>query len=58
MYWINRIYYWRSFGTTHEHYNYLQLIKLIKMESIYNRLLKMASTIKHGVEQSLLTCAN
>ena len=26
----------KCFCTTHEHYNYLQLIKLIKMESIYN----------------------
>ncbi len=34
---INQAYYWRSFCTTCEHYNYLQLIWLIKMESIYNR---------------------
>ncbi len=27
---INWIYYWRSFCTTHEHYNYLQLMYLIK----------------------------
>jgi hypothetical protein len=27
---INRIYYLRSFYTTHEHYNYLQLIKTEK----------------------------
>ncbi len=36
---INQVDYWRSFCTTHEHYNYLQLIKLIKikMVSIYKR---------------------
>ncbi len=34
---INQIYYWRLFCTTHEHYNHLQLIKLIKTESIDKR---------------------
>jgi hypothetical protein len=34
---INQIYYWGLFCTTHEHYNYLQLIKFIKVETIYIR---------------------
>ncbi len=55
---INRVYYWRSFCTTHEHYNYLQLIKLIIMESINNRYLRMASLIKHGLEGGSLAYGN
>jgi len=31
---INKIYYGRYFFTTYEYYNYLQLIKLFKTESI------------------------
>ncbi len=34
---INWIYYWRLFCTAQEYYNYLQSIKLIKMERIYKR---------------------
>ncbi len=55
---INQVYYWRSFCTTHEHYNYSQLIKLIKMESIYDRQLRIASLIKRGIEESLFACAS
>ncbi len=51
--WLPRInQYWRSFCTTHEHYNYLQLIKQIKMVSIQDRYLRMASIIKCGLEES------
>jgi hypothetical protein len=32
---INEVYYWRYFCTTHEHYNYLQLMKLIKNGNTY-----------------------
>jgi hypothetical protein len=34
---INWIYYWRLICTTHEHYNYLQLIKLINIETIHKQ---------------------
>jgi len=37
---INQIYYWRLFCTTQEHYNYLQLIKLDKIEIINKRVLE------------------
>jgi hypothetical protein len=33
----------------HEHYNYLQLVKLIKMKTIYKRQLRVTSLIKRGV---------
>jgi hypothetical protein len=35
----NKVYYW-SCRTTHEHYNYLQLIKLIKMEKYIQQIIK------------------
>ncbi len=44
----NRIYNWRLFCTTHEYYSYLQLIKLVKMETIYKRSLKETTLIKRG----------
>ncbi len=53
---INWIYYWRLFWSTHEHYNYLQLTKLIKMENYIQKILKLPALIKHSsmIESSSL----
>ncbi len=38
---IDWIYYWRLFCTSHEHYNYLQLTQLIKMEINIQKIIKI-----------------
>ncbi len=42
----------------HDHYNYLQLIKLIKMETIYKRQVRLVSLSKGGCWYKVLACAN
>ncbi len=37
---IVQIHYWRLFSTTYEHYNYLQLTKVIKMENSIQKVIK------------------
>ncbi len=45
---INQVYYCTLFCTTQAHYDYLQLINLIKLETIYKRLLSLVSLIKRS----------
>jgi hypothetical protein len=45
---INQIYYWGSFFTTHEHYNYLQLINLIKAENYFQKIIKGPDKLSVG----------
>ncbi len=37
---INQIHYWKSFCKTHENCNYLQLIKLIELETYLRKIVK------------------
>jgi hypothetical protein len=37
---INQIHYWRSFCKRHEHYNYLQIIQIMKLETYLQKIIK------------------
>ncbi len=37
---INQIHYWRSFCKRHEHYNFLQLIQIMKLETYLQKIIK------------------